>query len=108
MYVAGKVQKIVRNGETVTVQPGDPVPECTSWPTFKACLNTGFIVWQPPFAGAKPPKGLPEHAVVGSASDNRVDDDDGDDEEKVRIAPVAATKREKRAKIEKETKRARA
>lgn len=103
MYVAGKSQKIERvvNGvkTTIEVLPGDPVPECTSWPTFKACLNTGHIVWQPPFNGAKPPKGLPDHAVVGKSSD---DDDDADD--KVRVAPIAASKRPPRAKIQKEAK----
>ncbi len=104
MYVAGKPQKIERvvDGKTVTVtvNPGDPVPECTSWPTFKACLNTGHIVWQPPHPSAKPPKGLPDHAVVGGSSR----DDDDEDDAKVRVAPVAAAKPPKRAKIQKEAK----
>lgn len=100
MYVAGKTQKIERivNGTktTVEVQPGDPVPECTSWPTFKACLNTGHIVWQPT-QGEKAPKGLPTHAKVGAS-----DDDDEEVVEKVHVKPIAASRPPKRAKIQKE------
>lgn len=97
-YVAGKPIKVVRDGKTVELQPGTPVPECTSWSTFKACLNTGHIIWQPMGKDEKPPKGLPIHASTKS------DADDEDDEvvEKVRVAPIAASKPPKRAKITKE------
>ncbi len=63
MYVAGRVLKVVRDGETVDVQVGEPVPECTTWSTFKACLNTGHIVWQPESGKAMPPPGVPASAV---------------------------------------------
>lgn len=96
-YVAGKAIKVVRDGQTVQLQPGDPVPECTSWSTFKACINTGSIVWQPLGKDEKPPKGLPTHAKPGSSHDDEDDEDD-----KVRVAPIVAAKPPKRAKIHKE------
>ncbi len=95
-YVAGKTIKVVRDGQTIELQPGAPVPECTSWSTFKACLNTGHIVWQPLGKDEKPPKGFPIHASTKS------DADEDDEDDKVRVAPIVAAKPPKRAKIQKE------
>lgn len=66
-YVAGKVQKIERpigSGKYVEVQPGEALPECTQWPTFKQCLSTGFVVWMPNEGEITAPPGVPASAIA--------------------------------------------
>jgi hypothetical protein len=49
-YVAGqniKVERPVGSGNYVQLAPGDAVPECIEWPTFKQNLNIGRVVWVP-------------------------------------------------------------
>ncbi len=48
MFVAGRNQKIVRDGKTVELHPGDPFPEAADAPTLRALVNTGFVVFQIP------------------------------------------------------------
>ena len=59
MFVAGKNMKIMRNGKSVDVVVGDPVPECTEWSTFRALVNTGFVVWAPRANEAPMPQNMP-------------------------------------------------
>lgn len=74
-YVAGKPQKIVRvvDGvqQTLDVLAGEPLPEAPGWPTFKALLNTGFVVWMPDERNAKLPENVPP-AVVATAQQNGI------------------------------------
>lgn len=50
MFVAGRNQKIIRDGKTVELHPGDPFPEAADAPTLRALVNTGFVVFQVPDA----------------------------------------------------------
>lgn len=43
MWIAMKRMKIVRGGEVVWVDPGDPVPEASTWPNFPSWERQGFI-----------------------------------------------------------------
>jgi len=65
-YVAGKTQKIERpigSGNYIEVHQGDAIPECIEWPTFKACLNTGFVIWMPD-ENAHVPAGVTHTAIA--------------------------------------------
>lgn len=64
MFVAGKNMKIMRNGKSVDVVVGDPVPECTEWSTFRALVNTGSVVWAPRANEAAMPQGVPAKVVT--------------------------------------------
>lgn len=43
MWVAGKEQIVLRDGRYVTVKPGDPLPEASSW--ARCWLRCGFVDW---------------------------------------------------------------
>jgi hypothetical protein len=69
MFVAGKNMKIMRNGKSVDVVVGDPVPECSEWPTFRALVNTGFVVWTPRANEAPMPASVaPRQATAAMAN----------------------------------------
>lgn len=94
MYVAGKTQKIEREVQgiltTVELQPGDPVPECVNWPTFKACLNTGHVVWAPDSKNPKfVPPGVPGSAVKGGFKSITPRDEDDDENEDPPVVQAA-------------------
>jgi hypothetical protein len=42
-WIAGKRQRIKRDGEYVWVDPGDPVPEAEHWPNRNAWERQGYI-----------------------------------------------------------------
>jgi hypothetical protein len=42
-WVAGKRQRVKRDGEYVWVEPGDPLPEADTWPNRESWERQGFI-----------------------------------------------------------------
>jgi hypothetical protein len=46
-WIAGKRQKIKRDGKYIEVQPGTEVPEAEFWPNRDAHVSMGFIRWIP-------------------------------------------------------------
>jgi len=42
-WIAGKRQRVKRDGEYVWVEPGDPIPEAEYWPNRKSWERQGFI-----------------------------------------------------------------
>ena len=43
MWIAGKKQRIKRDGEYIWVEPGDPVPEAENWPNRASWERQGYI-----------------------------------------------------------------
>jgi hypothetical protein len=42
-WIAGKRQRVKRNGEYVWVNPGDPLPEAEHWPNRSSWERQGYI-----------------------------------------------------------------
>jgi len=42
-WIAGKQQKVKRDGKYVDVAPGDPIPEAEFWPNRNAWERQGYI-----------------------------------------------------------------
>lgn len=46
MFVAGRPQKIHRDGKVVELEPGDPFPEAEGYGHLRSLVNQGFVVWE--------------------------------------------------------------
>jgi hypothetical protein len=65
MWVAGKAQKVRRNGKIVELQPGDPIPEAEHWPNRPAWIRSRHIRWiERPESKSEPKKVAKKPAVV--------------------------------------------